>query len=136
MSQDYSKTELHYTNFLEKIYDWYLKNNKSILYHYLQELVNEISRDRIEEFVIRAIADDYLKPRIICQCPFCNEILIDGKNMPLKTNIYNCKGCDEEIVGANLEITFELVFLKDLINKEFFRNRKNRRLLETKAPFI
>ena len=132
MSQDYTKTELHYTNFLEKINDWYLKENTSILYHYLQELVNEFPRDLIEEFVIRAIADGYLKPRILCQCPLCNEILIDGKKRPLKSKIYNCKGCDEDIEGSNLEITLELIFLKDLLEKKFFRNREDRRILETK----
>lgn len=132
MSQDYTNIEELYQIFLEKINNWFQKGNKGILYSYMPKLLKDIPDESIEELIIRAIADNYIKPRVLCQCPECNTILMDDNKRPDKDKVYSCCGCDEEFRGDCLEVTLELEFTEDIGTFEFFRPRKSKRLLETK----
>ena len=133
MNQDYMKTELDYQSFLIKIHDWYLKGNSGMLYNFLLEMFQNIPPTKIEEFVIRAIADKYITTKVIWTCPICNNIIKEINRLPKYDEKITCKECDSELVGESIDASIELVFNKGSFQKKkFFRIEKRGRLFETK----
>jgi len=128
---NYSKLEPLYQIFLEKLHEWYLKGNTRILYHFLQEYQKDIPYESIEELTIRAIADGFLESSLLCHCPKCNNIIIQTKIKPNDDKEFYCEECDSELYGIDLTIMLQLTLTKKIIEKDFFRNRKNGLLLRS-----
>ena len=133
MNQDYMKTELDYQSFLIKIHDWYLKGNSGMLYNFLLEMFLNIPPTKIEEYVIRAIADKYITTKVIWTCINCNHIINEVNRQPKFDEEIICKECDSEFIGESIDTSIELVFNKESFHKEkFFRIEKSGRLFGTK----
>lgn len=108
--------------------------NSSILYQYLFEMFKETAQETIEEYVVRAIAEDYFTTIVMWICPYCNQMIKKTDKLPNLAKIYFCSECDSEVHGDDLTVSIELVFnQKRFKETQFFRAQRYEKIFENRT---